>query len=64
MALSETFNKENAKSITFSTLDKKILNVSKNGIVKALTKGSTDVCAKVVLKNGKIKTVKMKVTVN
>lgn len=63
MALASSFNKENAKSITFSTTDKKILKVSKSGTVKALKKGSAVVSAKVVLKNGKTKTVKIKVAV-
>ena len=63
VALASSFNKENAKSITFSTTDKKILKVSKSGTVKALKKGSAVVSAKVVLKNGKTKTVKIKVAV-
>ena len=63
VALAGSFNKENAKSITFSTTDKKTLKVSKSGTVKALKKGSAVVRAKVVLKNGKTKVVKVKITV-
>lgn len=62
-SLAGSFHQENAKSISYSTTDKKVVKVSKNGTVKALKKGTAWVKVKVVLKNGKTKTVKVKLTV-
>lgn len=64
VTLAGSFHQENAKSISYSTTDKKIVKVSGNGTVKALKKGTAWVKIKVVLKNGRTKTVKVKVTVN
>ena len=62
-SLAGSFHQENAKSISYSTTDKKVVKVSKNGTVKALKKGTASVKVKVVLKNGKTKTVKVNLTV-
>ena len=63
VALAKTFNSENAKSITFSTVDNKIVNVSKKGKVKTLRQGKAIVSVKVILNNEKLKTVKTKIIV-
>lgn len=62
-ALAESFNLDNAKNISYSTSNYKVVKVSNNGTVKALKRGTASVNVKVVLKNGKTKTVKVKVTV-
>lgn len=58
------YYKENKKSISFSTTDKKVVKVSKNGTVKALKKGTASVKVRIVLKNGTVKNLKVKVIVN
>ena len=62
VSLAKSFAKDNAKKITYSSSNKKAVKVSKTGVVKAVKKGTTTVKIKVVLKNGKTKTVKVKVT--
>lgn len=59
-----SYYKENKKSISFSTTDKKVVKVSKNGTVKALKKGTGSVKVRIVLKNGTVKNLKVKVIVN
>lgn len=56
-------NKENIKKITYTTSNKSVAKVNKNGTITAKRKGSVTVRAKVTLKNGKTKTVSMKVKV-
>lgn len=63
VVLNSTLDKTNVKKISYSTTNKKVLKVSKNGTVRAKKKGTAYVKVKVVLKNGSAKTVKMKVTV-
>lgn len=63
IALSNKLNMSNVKSITYSTDSKSVATVSKKGTVTAKGKGITTIKATVTLKNGKTKTVKMKVTV-
>jgi endo-1,4-beta-xylanase len=62
MTLSSKFNQANAKSIKFTSSNKKV-TVDKNGKIKAVKKGSATIKAVVTLKNGTKKTVKMKVTI-
>jgi hypothetical protein len=51
------------KSITYTSSDKKVATVSKKGKITAKAAGKATISAKITLKNGKTKTVKMKVTV-
>lgn len=62
-ALSSKFNKANLKNTTYTTSKNSIVSVSKAGKIKAKKEGTVTVKAKVTLKNGKTKTIKMKVTV-
>lgn len=62
-ALSGKANKDNIKSITYTTSNKKIATVNKNGKITAKKSGTVTVKAKVTLKNGTTKTIKMKVKV-
>ena len=63
MALKKTLNMENVKSIQYSVSKKSVASVTKKGVVKGKKAGSAVVRAKVTLKNGKAKTVRMKVKV-
>jgi hypothetical protein len=51
------------KSITYTSSDKKVATVSKKGKITAKAAGKANISATITLKNGKTKTVKMKVTV-
>jgi uncharacterized protein YjdB len=61
--LSSKLNTASVKSIAYTTTDKSVAAVSKNGKITAKKAGKATVKAKVTLKNGKTKTVTMKVTV-
>lgn len=63
MKLSSKANKKNIKSIKYSSSKSSVAKVDKNGKVKGVKKGTATIKAKVTLKNGVVKTVKMKVTV-
>lgn len=63
MKLSSKANKKNIKSIKYSSSKSSVAKVDKNGKVKGVKKGTATIKAKVTLKNGAVKTVKMKVTV-
>lgn len=54
---------DNVKKITYSSNNKSVATVDKNGIVTTKKKGTAVIKAKVTLKNGKTKTVTMKVKV-
>lgn len=54
---------ENVEKITYSTSKKSVATVNKNGTVTTKQTGKVTIQAKVLLKNGKTKTVKMTVTV-
>lgn len=61
--MSGKLNMENVSKITYTSSNKSVATVTKNGKVKAKKPGSATVKAKVTLKNGKTKTVKMKIKV-
>ena len=61
--MSKNLDMDNVAKITYSTSKKSVATVSKNGQVTAKNTGSVVITAKVTLKNGKTKTVKMKITV-
>ncbi|MCM1107037.1 MAG: glycosyl hydrolase 53 family protein [Blautia sp.] len=61
--LSDKANKDNIKSITYTTSDKSVATVDKNGKIVAKKNGTVTVKAKVTLKNGTTKTIKIKVKV-
>lgn len=63
VSMSKKLNMDNVQSITYKVSDKKVATVSKSGKVTAKEKGTVTVNVTVILKNGKSKTVKMKVTV-
>lgn len=64
ITMSDKLNMANVEKITYSVSDKTLAQVNKNGKVKGLKKGATvTVKAKVTLKNGMSKTVKMKVKI-
>jgi len=52
-----------AAVITYKSSDKKVVKVSKNGTIRAKSKGKAIVSVKIKLAGGKVKTVKKKVTV-
>ena len=54
---------DNVEKITYSTSKKSVATVNKNGTVTTKKSGKVTIRAKVLLKNGKTKTVKMTVTV-
>jgi hypothetical protein len=62
-ALKKGADKSSIKSITYTSSDKKVATVSKKGKITAKAAGKATVSAKITLKNGKTKTLKMKVTV-
>lgn len=62
-ALSKKANKSNVKSITYTTSKKSVATVSKSGKISAKGKGTAIVKAKVTLKNGATKTIKMTIKV-
>lgn len=63
LALSSKVNKSNIKSITYTTSKKSVAVVNKSGKIVSKGKGTAVVKAKVTLKNGMTKTIKMKVKV-
>ncbi len=63
LILNSKLNKENVKSVKYSVPKNSSVKVSKNGKITAKKTGKTVVKAKVTLKNGMIKTVKMKINV-
>ena len=63
MTLSKKANKASIKKIVYSTSNKKIATITQKGQVKTKAKGSVKVKAKVTMKNGKTKTLIMKVKV-
>lgn len=60
-ALAKGLDPANVKTITYKTSDAATATVSKNGTVRTKSKGTVVIKAIVTLKNGTIKTVKMKV---
>lgn len=56
-------NQNNVKKVTYKTSKKSIATVNKNGKIKANRKGTVKIKAIVTLKNGKTKTVSMKIVV-
>lgn len=63
MALKKTLKMANVKSIKYTVSKKAIANVNNKGIVTGKKSGTSTVKAKVTLKNGRTKTVRMKVKV-
>lgn len=63
MALSSALDKSNVSKITYSSSKSSVAKVDKNGKVTAKKAGTAIIKAKVTLKNGKTKTVTMKVKV-
>lgn len=61
--LDSKLNQNNVKKITYKTSKKSIATVNKNGKIKANRKGTVTIKATVTLKNGKTKTVSMKIVV-
>ena len=62
-AFSSKLNPNNVKKINYKTTKKSVASIDKNGKITAKKKGTAMVKATVTLKNGKTKTVKMKITV-
>lgn len=62
--LNSKLDMDNVEKITYSTSKKSVATVNKNGTVTTKKTGKVTVSAKVLLKNGKTKTVKMTVKVN
>lgn len=63
LALSSELNINNVKKITYKSSKKSVATVNKKGKITAKKKGTAFVKATVTLKNGKTKTVSMKITV-
>ena len=61
--LSKKLDMDNVEKIDYSTSKKSVATVNKNGTVTTKQTGKVTIQAKVLLKNGKTKTVKMTVTV-
>ena len=61
--LDSKLNQNNVKKVTYKTSKKSIATVNKNGKIKANRKGTVTIKATVTLKNGKTKTVSMKIAV-
>lgn len=61
--LDSKLNQNNVKKVTYKTSKKSIATVNKNGKIKANRKGTVTIKATVTLKNGKTKTVSMKIVV-
>ena len=61
--LDSKLNQNNVKKVTYKTSKKPIATVNKNGKIKANRKGTVTIKATVTLKNGKTKTVSMKIVV-
>ena len=54
---------DNVAKITYTSAKKSVATVNKNGTITAKNSGSVVIIATVTLKNGKTKTVKMKIKV-
>lgn len=63
LELKNTLNMQNVKSVTYSVNKKSVAAVTKKGVIKGKKAGSAVIKAKVTLKNGKTKTVQMKIKV-
>ena len=63
LKLSSKLNMDNVAKITYSSAKKSVATVNKNGTITAKNSGSVVITAEVTLKNGKTKTVKMKIKV-
>jgi arabinogalactan endo-1,4-beta-galactosidase len=61
--LSSKLDLDNVKKITYTSGEKSVAAVDKNGKITAKKKGTVTIKAKVTLKNGKTKTVSMKIKV-
>lgn len=61
--LSSKLDLDNVKKITYTSGKKSVAVVDKNGKITAKKKGTVTIKAKVTLKNGKTKTVSMKIKV-
>lgn len=61
--LDSKLNQNNVKKVTYKTSKKSIATINKNGKIKANRKGTVTIKATVTLKNGKTKTVSMKIVV-
>ena len=61
--LDSKLNQNKVKKVTYKTSKKSIATVNKNGKIKANRKGTVTIKAIVTLKNGKTKTVSMKIAV-
>lgn len=61
--LDSKLNQNNVKKVTYKISKKSIATVNKNGKIKANRKGTVTIKAIVTLKNGKTKTVSMKIAV-
>lgn len=61
--MKKRYAEESIKKISYSSSDKKVAKVDKNGKVLAVKKGTATVKAKVTLKDGTAKTISMKVKV-
>lgn len=61
--LSSKTNEDNIKSVTYTTSNKSVVTVNKDGKISAKGKGTVTVKATVTLKNGETKTIKMKIKV-
>ena len=62
IAFSKSLNIDNVKKISYSTTNGDLTKVSKQGTVLLKKKGTSYIKAKVMLKNGSSKTVKVKIT--
>ena len=63
ISLSKKLNMENVSKIKYSSTKSSVAKVDKNGKITAKKAGTTTIKAKVTLKNGKTKTVTMKIKV-
>lgn len=63
LKLSSKLNMDNVAKIVYSSVKKSVATVSKTGTITAKNSGSVVITATVTLKNGKTKTVKMKIKV-
>ena len=61
--LSSKANKDNIKSVSYTTSKKSVATVNKSGKIIAKGKGTASIKAKVTLKNGETKTIKMTIKV-
>lgn len=62
-SLSSKANEDNIKSVTYTTSNKSVVTVNKDGKISAKGKGTVTVKATVTLKNGETKTIKMTIKV-